>query len=197
MKLRLPLFSFQAAGTLAGGLSFRRSNVGQLVGSKSSPPDPATPKQLRLRARHAALTAAWQAILANQTDRPAWDRLRRYRRRPGTAYSEYLHDHLSALWSAPVWTVYETVINRVALPGRIIVASYTSPAVPLLEFDYGPTPCYPYRTGRLFLWAFPLYLGNFLDEWPTKHVFGRARAVQPFGPYNLGFTGLFSAPPNG
>jgi len=191
------LLSLEARGKLAGLSASHHRNLGQLVRLITTPFDPSSPKQLIARSRHALLTQAWHDHLANPPNVYAWDRLRRYRSRPGTAYSEYLHDSLIAFLAAPVWTIYDPGVTRVPIPGRLVFSLYTLDPILLAQVDYGPTPVFPIRTARIYHWSGPLWLGNYPDEWPTARVFCRFRAVQPFGNIDMAFTGLAATTTHG
>ncbi len=189
-RARSPLFSLEARGKIAGLRASLRPGVGQVVALPPAPPPPPSPKLLLAQQRHAALTALWRIIPYPWLRDFDWDRSRRYHPRPGTAYSEFLHDHLGPLTLAPVSTVHTPVVTKQVIAGRIVFACYILTHLGLVQVDYGPTPHYPSRTARMFLWAADLYLGNYPDEWPGKHVWARFRSVQPFGNVTIGWSGL-------
>lgn len=184
------LFSLEARGKLAGLQVSHRPHLGQVVTTHVVPPDPATPKQLQYRARHALLTRAWHTYLANPISRYRWDRLRRYRGRPGTAYSEYLHDNLIPLVGAPAVTIYEDGLSRTLLPGFLVFVCWISNPMPIAVADWGPAPTFPRHTTSIGIWPEGFWLGLAPDIYPSKRVFCRFRSIEPFSSITIGYSGL-------
>lgn len=196
-KSASPLFSLEARGKLAGLRLSHRHNNGQVVTASPVPRDARTPLQLQYRARHALLTATWQRYLADPPNTYCWDRSRRYGRRPGTGYTEFLHWNLLRAVGAPIHTIYGIGMSRNIFPGRIVFWAYLSEHPLFVYIDWGPTPGFPIWVGGCLHWEGPLWLGNYPDPAPGKRLYCRFRCVLPFGWVSYSFSGLTATTPYG